>query len=38
MPEGQLDPLSEQQLADLIAYLAGHSQVNLPAGVEAQSP
>jgi len=32
MPEGQLDPLTEQQLADLIAYIAGHTQVKLPAG------
>lgn len=31
MPEGQLEKLTKQQLADLIAYLAGHSQVNLPA-------
>lgn len=38
MPEGQLEKLSDQQLADLIAYLAGNSQVKLPAGVEIQSP
>ena len=38
MPEGQLDKLSEQQIADLIAYLAGHTQVRLPAGAETQSP
>lgn len=31
MPEGQLEKLTRQQLADLIAYLAGHSQVKLPA-------
>ncbi len=37
MPEGQLDQLSEQQLADLVAYLAGNSQVGLPAGSSANS-
>jgi len=35
MPEGQLDQLTEQQLSDLIAYLAGHTQVKLPAGTPA---
>jgi putative heme-binding domain-containing protein len=31
MPEGQLDPLSKEQVRDLIAYLAGKAQVPLPA-------
>jgi putative heme-binding domain-containing protein len=31
MPEGQLDPLSKEQVRDLIAYLAGKTQVPLPA-------
>jgi putative heme-binding domain-containing protein len=30
MPEGQLDPLSETQIRDLIAYLASPIQVDLP--------
>jgi putative heme-binding domain-containing protein len=31
MPEGQLDPLSDLQVRDLLAYLAGDKQVPLPA-------
>ncbi|WP_417390672.1 PVC-type heme-binding CxxCH protein [Gimesia sp.] len=30
MPEGQLDQLTEEQLANLIAYLAGNTQVKPP--------
>ena len=30
MPEGQLDALSKEQVRDLIAYLAGKSQVAMP--------
>ncbi len=30
MPEGQLDALTKEQVRDLIAYLAGKSQVALP--------
>ncbi|QDV50479.1 PVC-type heme-binding CxxCH protein [Gimesia fumaroli] len=30
MPEGQLDQLTKQQLADLIAYIAGNTQVKPP--------
>lgn len=36
MPEGQLDKLSEQEIADLIAYLSGHSQVKLPESLESK--
>ncbi len=31
MPEGQLQPMSDQEVADLIKYLTGPSQVPLPA-------
>ncbi len=30
MPEGQLDPMTDEQIRDLIAYLASPVQVNLP--------
>src|SRR5262249_11738905 len=30
MPEGQLDPLTKEQVRDLIGYLAGKTQVPLP--------
>ena len=30
MPEGQLEPLSPQEIRDLFAYLASPSQVPLP--------
>jgi putative heme-binding domain-containing protein len=33
MPERQLEPLSDAEVRDLIAYLAGSGQVALPAGV-----
>ena len=36
MPEGQLDKLNEQEIADLIAYLSGHSQVKLPESLESK--
>lgn len=38
MPEGQLDQLTEQQLADLIAYLAGNTQVKPPVAEATSSP
>ncbi len=31
MPEGQLDALTREQIRDLIAYVAGNKQVDLPA-------
>ena len=33
MPEGQLDPLTRDQVRDLFAYLTSKSQAPLPAGV-----
>ena len=38
MPEGLLDPLSEQEVADLIRYLQGPGQVPLPTGSASPSP
>ncbi|MCA9004817.1 MAG: c-type cytochrome, partial [Planctomycetaceae bacterium] len=38
MPEGQLDQLSEEQLADLIAYLAGNTQVKPPVASATTGP
>jgi putative heme-binding domain-containing protein len=35
MPEGMLTPLSDDELRDLIAYLASPEQVPLPAGTSA---
>jgi putative membrane-bound dehydrogenase-like protein len=32
MPEGQLDPLTRDQVRDLMAYVSGKSQTPLPAG------
>jgi putative membrane-bound dehydrogenase-like protein len=32
MPEGQVDQLTREQVRDLVAYLAGNSQVPLPPG------
>ncbi len=34
MPEGQLQPMSDQQVCDLIKYLMGPSQVSLPDDVQ----
>ena len=38
MPEGLLQTLTPVQIRDLVAYLRHHSQVKLPAGVEAAAP
>jgi putative heme-binding domain-containing protein len=35
MPDGILQPLSEQQVRDLVAYLIGAGQVELPEGFQA---
>jgi len=38
MPEGQLDQLTEEQLANLIAYLAGNTQVKPPVASATTGP
>lgn len=38
MPEGLLDPLDDQDVADLIRYLQSPTQVPLPAGETGESP
>jgi hypothetical protein len=38
MPDGLLQPLSEQQIRDLVAYLMSAGQVDLPTGFQEPKP
>jgi putative heme-binding domain-containing protein len=38
MPDGQLDPMTPEQVRDLVAYLMARTQVALPPGVSEEVP